>query len=295
MTAACVLAAALVFTPADAGLACKTAKTLVERHTPRDAGTPGGSAAADFIRDAASATGANVVKDRFQAQTPKGLKWFANLEGEYTGGSAGDWIVLVSHYDTKSGVDCPGANDGASTSGLLVAVSSMLFRERPKDINVLMIWTDGEECMNEYCDGDGFWGSRRAAGRLKASGRRVRYVLCLDMLGDRDLNIVIPRNGTPSLRRLVMKVAELEGLSSVVSLTDDLVKDDHVPFLRQGFSAVDIIDFEYGSKRGLNDYWHTRSDTMDKLSETSLHASGRLVAGMLSAGGVLNRAAPAEK
>lgn len=274
---ALALAAALAFTPADARLAHETARELVERHTPRDSGTAGGAAAANFLLDAASAAGADVAIDRFGAMTPRGWRTFTNLEGRYVADRSADWVVLVAHYDTKTGVDCPGANDGASASGLLVALAGAFCERRPKGLNAMFIWTDGEECFEAYGDGDGFWGSKRAARRLKESGRKVRAVVCLDMLGDRDLNIVVPRNGTPSLRRMALEAARDAGLGHKVSPTRDLVKDDHVPFLREGFAAVDLIDFDYGSAPGLNDYWHTPHDTMDKVSEKSLEESGRLV------------------
>ena len=61
----------------------------------------------------------------------------------------------------------------------------------------------------------------------------------------------------------------------------DLVKDDHTAFLAAGFKAVVLIDFEYGSAPGLNDYWHTEQYTIDKVSEESLLTSGKLVIEML--------------
>ena len=67
-----LLAASLVFSPADASLACTTAVQLVERHTPRDSGTTRSMLAANFLLDAASATGADVRRDMFVAKTPKG-------------------------------------------------------------------------------------------------------------------------------------------------------------------------------------------------------------------------------
>jgi glutaminyl-peptide cyclotransferase len=58
--------------------------------------------------------------------------------------------------------------------------------------------------------------------------------------------------------------------------------DDHVPFLAAGMPAIDIIDFEYGSAPGLNDYWHTPQDTMDKLDAGSLETVGRVVIHVLN-------------
>jgi len=53
--------------------------------------------------------------------------------------------------------------------------------------------------------------------------------------------------------------------------------DDHLPFLRAGIPAVDIIDFEYGDGPEDNRYWHTAEDTLDKLSPRSLKIVGDVV------------------
>jgi Zn-dependent M28 family amino/carboxypeptidase len=45
--------------------------------------------------------------------------------------------------------------------------------------------------------------------------------------------------------------------------------------------VVDVIDFEYGSAPGLNDYWHTTNDTLDKLSVKSLQTVGDVVLKMV--------------
>ena len=275
------LAASLVFSQADANLAFKTATSLVEKHTPRDPGTARSALAANFLLDAASAAGADVRRDVFFAKTPKGERRFTNLVASFEANPGKPWVVVVSHYDTKPGVDCPGANDGASTSGLLVAFAGLLRSHRPASGNVMLVWADGEECMNAYVEDDGLWGSRHAAKALKERGVDVRAVICVDMLGDRDLHISIPRNSSPALAKIALLAAKRAGIEDKVSRTDFLVKDDHVPFLEAGFKAVDLIDFEYGSAPGLNDFWHTAKDTPDRISEKSLLVAGKLVAGML--------------
>ena len=276
-----LLAASLVFSQADANLAFKTATGLVENHTPRDSGTTRSMLAANYLLDAASAAGADVRRDMFVAKTPKGERRFTNLVASFKRNPDAPWVVLVSHYDTKTGVDCPGANDGASTSGLLVALAGVLYNHRTQNDNVMLIWTDGEECMNAYVEDDGLWGSRHAAKSLKESGVKVKAVICLDMLGDKDLHVSIPKNSSPALSKIAHAAAKKAGVSDKVSRIDLLVKDDHVPFLEVGFKAIDLIDFEYGSAPGLNDYWHTAKDTVDKISEESLFTAGKLVAGML--------------
>ena len=276
-----LLSASLVFSQADANLAFKTATGLVENHTPRDSGTTRSMLAANYLLDAASAAGADVRRDMFVAKTPKGERRFTNLVASFKRNPDAPWVVLVSHYDTKTGVDCPGANDGASTSGLLVALAGVLYNHRTQNDNVMLIWTDGEECMNAYVEDDGLWGSRHAAKSLKGSGVKVKAVICLDMLGDKDLHVSIPKNSSPALSKIALAAAKKAGVADKVSRVDLLVKDDHVPFLEAGFKSIDLIDFEYGSAPGLNDYWHTAKDTVDKISEESLFTAGKLVAGML--------------
>lgn len=276
------LAASLAFSPADARISFTAAEGLVTKCTPRDPGTVGAQIAANYILDTASAAGADVRRDRFSAPTPKGERKFTNLYAEFQSDPESPWIVLVSHYDTKPGAACPGANDGASTSGLLVGLANALSAWRTPRGNVMLIWTDGEECFESYSENDGLFGSKRAAQVLKDRKLNVKAVICLDMLGDRDLDVEIPRNGTPALAKLALYAAKKAGMSDKVRLADCIVTDDHVPFLSAGFKAIDLIDFKYGSTPDANDYWHTPADTMDKVSEDSLLAVGRLVVELLN-------------
>ena len=275
-----LLAAALSFAPAGARLAFETARELVESYTPRDAGTHRGRLASLYLLDAASAAGADVRRDTFRAPTPKGERSFTNLYAEFRPVDPdARWVVLVSHYDTKPGTGCPGANDGASTSGLLVGIASAFSGWTARRGNLLLVWTDGEECMESYSANDGLWGSKRAAAQLAETGRQVQAVICLDMLGDKDLSILVPANGTPALAKIAVHAARRIGSPNLVRLTDDLVKDDHVAFLDRGFKAIDLIDFSYGPD---NAYWHTPQDTLANISEASLLTSGRLVVEMLN-------------
>lgn len=274
-----LLAVALQFTQPDAELAYNIASNLVEKHTPRDAGTIRGRIAANYLLDSASNLGANVKRDSFEAMTRKGSRTFVNLYSEFKFNPEGEWVVLLSHFDTKSHTKCPGANDGASTSGLLVALANMLYRAEGYKHNVLLVWTDGEESEVAYGDTDGLFGSRRAVEWIRKKGYTVRAVICLDMLGDKNLDISVPKNGHPSL----IKLAQIAGKRAGVKVTpiDELVRDDHVPFLKQDMSAIDLIDFHYGSKPMLNDYWHSPEDTIDKISVESLKKSGTVVAELL--------------
>ena len=274
-----LLAAALSFTPQDAHLSYEKARELVETCTPRDAGTIRGKIAANRILDAASAAGADVRLDQFRAMTPAGEKEFTNLYAEFRSDATSRWVVVLSHYDTKPGTNCPGANDGAATSGLLIGLANALSNWRTPRGNVMLIWTDGEECMSAYGPNDGFWGSKRAVEYLVSKERKVQAVLCADMLGDRDLAISVPSNGSPTLAKIAVHAAKKAGYPGLVKPMEEEVKDDHVAFMDNGFKAIDLIDFSYGPQ---NSYWHTPEDTMDKVSEESLLKSGKLIAELLN-------------
>ena len=275
-----LLSAALAFTPEDARIAYQGARGLVEECTPRDAGTIRGRIAANHIHDAASAVGADVRRDVFKAMTPKGEKEFTNLYAEFKCADPdARWVVLVSHYDTKAGSGSPGANDGASTAGLLVGLANAFSNLTDPKGNLLLVWTDGEECMEVYGPNDGFWGSKRAAEYLASRELKVQAVICLDMLGDKDLQISVPSNGTQTLAKIAVHAARRAGYPELVKPMKELVKDDHVAFLDKGFRAIDLIDFEYGPD---NAYWHTDKDTMEMVSEESLLKSGKVVAELLN-------------
>jgi Zn-dependent M28 family amino/carboxypeptidase len=143
--------------------------------------------------------------------------------------------------------------------------------------HVLLAFVDGEECAKAYGPKDGLHGSRRLAGRLRAAHirQRITGVVVVDMIGDRDLRVGIPRNCSASLVTATFDAAKVVGTRPHFSLSRSSILDDHVPFIQAGFRAVDLIDFQFGSAPGKNDYWHTTEDTLDKISAESLSIVGR--------------------
>jgi hypothetical protein len=79
------------------------------------------------------------------------------------------------------------------------------------------------------------------------------------------------------LTSLFFDSATEENVRLSFSLADGNILDDHVPFMQAGIPAIDIIDFDYGSEPGKNDYWHTTNDTLDKLSAENLQVVGRVI------------------
>ncbi len=250
---------------------------------PRNALTPGAEAAAKWIADELSAIGLQPTIDAFDDPAPDGAsRIFRNVTATMPGTGSGR-LLLLSHYDTKSGVSDTfvGANDGGSSTGLLLELAAH-FSHTPAVPSVTFAFLDGEECRHTYGESDGLHGSRHLARAMRSAGEKVDAVILLDMIGDRDLLLTLPRNGTAGLKTALLDASAVQGLRSKVKLLPYDILDDHQPFLDAGFRAVDLIDFEYGSAPGLRDYWHTDADTVDKLSAESLHAVGALVLQMVS-------------
>ncbi len=220
--------------------------------------------------------------DVFADMTPQGPRVFRNVTVELPGATG--LVVLVSHYDTKSGIgtNFVGANDSGSSTGLLIELARCLKTARTLPVGVLIAFLDGEECLQEYGPQDGLHGSRRLAHRLQDRKSETHGVIVLDMIGDRDLTIAIPRNSSASLMNLAFRAAHSAGVREHFCIAEGAVIDDHVPFLQAGIRAVDLIDFQYGSEPGSNNYWHTPADTLDKLSSRSLEIVGKVVLYMVA-------------
>jgi glutaminyl-peptide cyclotransferase len=90
------------------------------------------------------------------------------------------------------------------------------------------------------------------------------------MIGDRDLKSRRDANSTPWLVDSLWAAAAKLGHSGTFSNELTTIEDDHVPFLRAGVPAVDIIDLE-------NPTWHTPQDTLDFVSARSLQIVGDVV------------------
>ncbi len=217
-----------------------------------------------------------VAEDNFTASTPLGPKAMKNLIARFPG-TSGKAIAITGHYDTKSmpGLYFVGANDGGASGGLLMALAAALSGRTRKD-DVYLVWFDGEEAFAQWSDTDGIYGSRHLAEKWAAESvlPRIKALINVDMIGDRDLDILMETNSSATLRKLVWDTAAKLGVKKHFLDLGGAVEDDHMPFLRRGVNALNLIDFNYGPG---NSYWHTDKDTVDKLSAESLGVVGAVL------------------
>jgi glutaminyl-peptide cyclotransferase len=245
---------------------------------PRHSGTPGAEKAAQAIHTRLKESGVSARIDEFTDDTPSGKMVFRNVLGEIRGNRPGT-IILITHYDTKSGIsdDFIGANDSGSSTGLLLELAELLQKQYKAGPTLLLAFVDGEECSIAYRDNDGLHGSRHLARQMTERGETIIAAIVADMIGDKDLTVTIPRNCTMNLVSLAFDSARAIGKRSLFSLSHGAVIDDHVPFFDAGIPALNLIDFHFGSAPRKNDYWHTPKDTLDKLSPDSLETVGRVI------------------
>jgi glutaminyl-peptide cyclotransferase len=269
----------LISQPLSGNRALKEVELLVEI-SPRDSGTAGANQAAQHIASRLTSFGYRPTVNPFLANCPKGETPFFNVIAERKG-LRDEWIVIGSHFDTKSGIGpkFQGANDSGSSTGLVLELARYLQQHRP-DLSILFAFFDGEECMVQYSNCDGLQGSRQLAQRLKNSGRKIHGVIILDMVGDKDLTLTIPSNVDYKLLGHAFDAAQEMGQRDRLMMYSAML-DDHCPFIEAGYPAIDLIDFFYGSSPGLNDFWHTPEDSLDKLSPESLQFTGDLVLNMI--------------
>lgn len=257
---------------------------------PRVPGSPGHARLQTMVAAHAESLGLRFAPHCFEIPEPygEGRLDLCNLVIS-AGPPAGRRLWLGAHYDTRPYCDrdpdpdqrdlpLPGANDGASGVAVLLHLAELM-AELPPPWGVDLILFDGEDYGREgdlaaYC-----LGSQHLAEHWQdfdsplATGEPAGLIL-LDMVGEAGLSVPMEGyslNLAPGWTRLVFDRALALALPAFLARPGRAVWDDHVPFLRQGIPAVDLIDFEYPQ-------WHTTADIPAACSARSLEQVGRLVA-----------------
>jgi Zn-dependent M28 family amino/carboxypeptidase len=239
---------------------------------PRPDGSPAIAKLRALIKEQLAKRGCEIISDPFTAQTPDGPLAMENIIAKFSGKS-GRAIAITGHYDTKKMASFVGANDGGSSTGMLLELAAAL-QGRPRVDDVYLVFFDGEEAIHEWTDTDSLYGSRHLAAKWSADGtnRRLKGLINVDMTGDKNLRLVWDENSTPSLRKTVWDVADSLGYTSSFPRHGGGIEDDHMPFIKAGVRSVDMIDFD-----SQNTFWHTPQDTMDKLDPHSFEIIGAVV------------------
>jgi glutaminyl-peptide cyclotransferase len=257
---------------------------------PRPAGSAELEKTRNYLIDQLKSFGLKVTTDEFHATTPLGDKRMVNVIAELPGESS-DVIIISSHYDTKYFKDFKfvGACDGGSSTGDVMEIARVMAANKQNlKMTYQFVFFDGEEafCTDwDQCHNpnpadpktplpDNLYGSRHYVSQLieKNELRRVRAMILLDMIGYKNLSLGRADLGTAWLVDTVWQTAKQIGYGNVfVDSVEGVGDDDHAPFLRAGVEAIDIIQLSSYP------YWHTKDDTLDKISPKSLKIVGDAV------------------
>ena len=240
---------------------------------PRWPTSPGHLKAEQFLRDHFKHD--NVEEDTFTANTPIGPVAMRNFIVRFPGKKDGV-IVLSTHYETNyplRTINFVGANDGSSTTGLLMAIADQLRGKTLDGYSIWFVFFDGEEAIQTWSASDSTYGSRHLAAKWGRDGTlgKIKAFMLADMIGDKDLDIERETRSTGWLVDLVRQAAHKYGYDRYFFQTEEAVEDDHLAFLDRGVPSIDVIDLDYGPN---NSYHHTAQDTLDKVSAHSLTIDG---------------------
>ena len=247
-------------------------------------GSPGHAKTEALIHQVLQKDGARTEADDFSAKTPRGPIAVHNIIGKFnvTADPKQPIFILAGHYDTLFKKGFIGANDGASSTAILLAFADALAGQKTK-MQIWLVWTDLEEAINDFNDDDGLYGSRHLAQKLKADGiaPRVRGFFLLDMIGDKELGVGRETESARWLQDFIAEAAKQLGYTQYFFQYETDIIDDHIPFIKAGIPAVDVVDAEYGRMGdkfdSMGEFHHANTDTMDKVSQHSLEVVGRTI------------------
>ena len=227
---------------------------------PRDTGTPGWQACGDYIVAELRAQGWQVEEQVFPYREVNCRNIIrAGAAAGRASSSARTTTAAATPTETPTRptrmLPVPAANDGASGVAVLLELARVA---RPEAIG-REVWLaafdaedngdiDGWEWMLDRPTWRTAWPRRRrGGGGAGYDRRRSQRLLLRAQLRPADPPGDLADRGRAGLRHVRAGGAPLDA------------DEDHTWFLRRGYRAVDIIDFDYP-------HWHTVGDTLDKIS-----------------------------
>ena len=245
----------------------RAAWTFLKRQValgPRPAGSAKSRRLAELLRR-------SIPRGRFQA-VPGGLR---NVVGTIPGRNPRRKVVLGAHYDTKDLPGFVGANDGGSGTAVVRQLARTIKPRRLRP-TLIIVFFDGEETPRGAPDSQferyGLRGSKVAARAF----RSAEAAIVLDFVGDKDLAIPRDQYSSERLWSHLRSAARRAGFGRHFPAREQgAVLDDHVPFVRAGVPAIDLIDFDFPC-------WHRTCDDVTAVSPQSLNAVGETMMAFLS-------------
>jgi len=270
--------------PPDAAVAQMIAEVAKDRLAETTAGlaglrtrfspTSGCRAAGTSIYNFLSRLGLAVEYDIFRYNSPlvvgggEGRNVVATLPGT---ANSEPMVVVGAHYDSFSTNElraAPGADDDASGIAAVLEIARILSRHRFSR-TIRFVAFDAEEL--------GMFGSEHVAGAAKSRRDAILAMLNLDMVGfshgGKGVLAVVPDRADQWLAdRFIQNAGRFSiSIHVVKRLEARLERSDHASYLAAGYPALAISEDAPDD----NPYYHSGSDTPDKLDMDFLTAATR--------------------
>lgn len=207
-------------------------------------------------------------------------------------------ILLAAHWDSRPYADhdenpdnvwepISGANDGASGVGVLIEIARVMSQNAP-EVGIDIIFFDAEDYgppQSNQSNKQDTWGlgSQYWARNPHEYGYKANYGILLDMVGAEDARFLKERFSMYYASHIVEKVWERAGIMGYDNYFVDekggMINDDHY-YINEiiGIPTIDIIHLDPASKNGsFFEHWHTKEDSIDKISPETLRVVGEVV------------------
>jgi glutaminyl-peptide cyclotransferase len=242
---------------------------------PHPPGSEGIRRAQQYITSQLKSFGCPVEEQDFHTPTPIGDVAMKNIVAKVPSANP-HIIIFATHYDTKRIDNFVGADDGGSSTGVILELARLVCA-RKNAATIWLVFFDGEEAFRFiWADPDHTYGSRELAAKLAVLGElpRVKALVLVDMVGPTNPIFRRESSSTPWLVDILWSTAARLGYGKVFLNSDPTsITDDHDAFLERNVPAADIIDLE----GPVQDYWHTVNDTLDKVDPRTLAITGHVL------------------
>ncbi|CAH1154397.1 unnamed protein product [Phaedon cochleariae] len=251
---------------------------------PRVVGTSNHEKVFDYIKKELQMLDWSIEVDEFESATPHGTKTFKNIIATLNP-EAERYLVLACHYDSKyfENEVFVGATDSAVPCAMMLnlakVMKSQLHQLKQKhNLNLKLIFFDGEEAFVQWGPKDSIYGAKHLADRYHRSRgtvsgetvselERIDVLVLLDLIGHRGTRFY---NSFDETQHWFSKLADTEDkLGQLLLLRNrnhkyfvrrsyyGYIEDDHIPFLQRDVPVLHLISNPFPRE------WHTPADNRD--------------------------------
>ena len=260
---------------------------------PRNYGSEAHKKVREFFKQEISNLGYEVYSHNFEApyiEGRKGENIYAFLKGK-----TDDYVIITSHFDSRSVAEkdpvqfnrdkpISGANDGASSSGVLLELMKSLKNYNDLPYSICFVLFDLEDDGNLFdVEGDSLIETDWIQGSIAfvneiilrdkiLDKQKIKFGILLDMVGSKTAKFKyesFAHTYYSSIYNQIWNYANTLGYGEYfIDGHYGTIIDDHTPFLNEKIPFIDVIDMGYP-------FHHTSQDTIDKLDKKTLDAVGK--------------------